>query len=1137
MFTNYLVRNYLFLVFISLTFTFQSFSQCIDFDKIESQKVTNFQGVYDSSVAFADVDLDGDQDVLITGNKSEGIASSILYLNNGSGQYEISPNNNFENVIFSSVAFADIDGDNDPDLLITGSSGYNVYAKLYKNDGKGIFSEVKDANLFGVNKGSIAFSDIDGDNDLDLLITGRGYLGREKVAKLYSNDGSGNFAELNETPFVGVYNSSVEFSDINDDGDQDVIIMGLDSSNNAITKLYSNNGTGTFTELNNVTFENLHSGSLEFSDIDGDNDLDILLTGINNSDELFTKLYKNDGSENFSELTNTPFDNLRHSSIAFGDVDGDNDPDLLVTGDLSFTLAVQRFYKNDGAGNFTIVENTPFAFVRYGSVKFLDIDKDNDLDLIVTGQNNANQGVAELYRNDGTGVFSIIDKLQGVSKSDVSFSDTDGDGDQDMLLTGSSGNTKIAKLYRNDGVNGYNEIGTPFAPVNESAVAFADIDNDGDEDVLIAGQGYYSMLTNLYKNDGFGGFEKDTESTFIGVRYAAIAFADVDDDDDLDVLVTGQSLTLDRFTSTLYINDGKGKFSEAPSTPFKSVAFGSVSFEDFDNDGDQDVFITGRTITNGVVSNMYFNDGSGNFSLVNSGSFEAVGFSDADIADVDNDGDKDILLSGGKGYVSPLYTNLYLNNGKGKFTKKEETPFPPLKYASIQFADIDGDNDQDVFMTGRTIDQSRSPVSMLFSNDGSGIFTEVINMPMENVERGTIGFVDIDGDLDLDLFSSGINNSGNDVSSFYVNNTSKGAIEPSFSFTNQSKDAIVDSCNNTITLYVPSGTDITSLSPVINLPDGYTVSPGNSISQDFTNPIIYSISKNGISQSWTVSVITESSSDTDILTFELREQASSAIIDPINHTVTLKVIGKTELYNLIPEFTLSTGATTTVNSIEQITGVTGNDFYDIVIYTVIAEDGITKQSWRVTITRIPNNETNILSFIFYDMPHVTTIDANKHTVNIDVLRETDVTLLNPNFDLSKGAKAFIGENQQNPGMNSNDFTNNITYTIVAEDDVTFTDWIVSVTPKDVLSNPINEIINVGIFPNPVTSELNIELSSFNSNQINVRIITLTGMKVLKKTVSAQKNIKLDVNHLPSGVYFLTAQQDNGIHTFSKFIKK
>lgn len=103
------------------------------------------------------------------------------------------------------------------------------------------FSKVPPASPFeGVEYSSIAFSDVDGDGDDDLLITGQNIL-FEQTTKLYIND-DGNFSEVLDTPFEGTENGSVAFSDVDGDGDNDLLITGLTQTNKKIAQLYANNG-------------------------------------------------------------------------------------------------------------------------------------------------------------------------------------------------------------------------------------------------------------------------------------------------------------------------------------------------------------------------------------------------------------------------------------------------------------------------------------------------------------------------------------------------------------------------------------------------------------------------------------------------------------------------------------------------------------------------------------------------------------------------------------------------------------------------------------------------------------------------------------------------------------------------------
>lgn len=365
------------------------------------------------------------------------------------------------------------------------------------------FSEAINAPFEGAWYGSIAFADVDGDNDQDVLITGEDNT-QTHISKLYLNDGSGNYTEDTNTPFIGVDGSAVAFADIDDDDDNDLVITGLDNSNSRVLKLYTNDGDGNFTEVSPPpVFEEVFSCAIAFEDVDGDTDFDLLITGSASSSRI-SKLYINDGSGNYTEDTNVPFVGVEQSSVAFADVDGDTDKDLLITGLNNSSVPVSKLYMNDGNGNFT--ENTSFTFegVNDGSIAFSDVDGVNGLDVLITGF-NGNVRTSKLYLNNGSGTFAeaIGTPFEGVQYSSVAFADVDGDTDQDVLVTGESISNNISKLYINDGQGVFTEAtGDPFEGIAVSSIAFADVDGDTDQDVLISGDNDLgTAISKLYLNN------------------------------------------------------------------------------------------------------------------------------------------------------------------------------------------------------------------------------------------------------------------------------------------------------------------------------------------------------------------------------------------------------------------------------------------------------------------------------------------------------------------------------------------------------------------------------------------------------------------------------------------------------------
>ena len=138
-----------------------------------------------------------------------------------------------------SMAFGDIDNDGDNDLIITGKGG-PVKSTLYENDGNGNFAEVTGTPIVNVNGGTVGFEDVNGDDFLDLLITGS-TSSPTPTANLYLNDGTGNFILATGTPFEPSSGGDFAFGDVDNDGDKDVLITGYDASNSGFSKLYLNN--------------------------------------------------------------------------------------------------------------------------------------------------------------------------------------------------------------------------------------------------------------------------------------------------------------------------------------------------------------------------------------------------------------------------------------------------------------------------------------------------------------------------------------------------------------------------------------------------------------------------------------------------------------------------------------------------------------------------------------------------------------------------------------------------------------------------------------------------------------------------------------------------------------------------------
>ena len=353
----------------------------------------------------------------------------------------------------------------------------------------------------------------------------------------------------------------MEFADIDNDGDFDLILTGSGNGQVALTTLYRNDGAGNFSEITGDNIEDVRASKVGFSDFDNDGDLDLIISGQTHGGIFSHKLYFNDGSGDFTLDSTAPFDNSVIGTFAIGDVDNDSDDDILILGSNGSGEPTTKFYQNDGTGSFSEVSGIGIESVT-GVAKFFDYDNDNDLDLILTGENLSSDFFTGLYSNDGNGIFSLVANpgFKGFSGGDVAIGDSDGDGDLDVLICGNLTNVDIeTELYINDGAGAFTlKENTTISDVSASGEAsFNDFDNDGDLDVFVLGSGEGGLATNaivgnIYENQGSNNFV--ISDSLIGGYLSSHAVADIDGDNDLDLVLGGTTIGSPVRATWLYLN-------------------------------------------------------------------------------------------------------------------------------------------------------------------------------------------------------------------------------------------------------------------------------------------------------------------------------------------------------------------------------------------------------------------------------------------------------------------------------------------------------------------------------------------------------------------------------------------------------
>jgi hypothetical protein len=387
------------------------------------------------------------------------------------------------------------------------------------------------------------------------------------------------------------------------------------------------------------------TGGAAVADVNGDGDVDLFVTRLDDHDLLF--LSEGDGT--FSDGTSAA--GLAGSSIqtngaAFGDIDNDGDADLFVTtlGDGTAPNDRDYLYLNDGSGSFSEAAIARGAAAQGATMRtgfgaaFGDYDRDGWLDLMSVEWRVLHPvDHSRLLRNRGVaqpGFFDDQTAAAGLSLASVdgfapAFSDLDADGWPDLTIAADFG---TSRLFWNDGDGTFTD-GTASAMVgtdeNGMGSSIADWDGDGDLDWFVTAIddpadtcssmncNWGSSGNRLYRYDGSRTFGDATDSAGVRAGYWGwgAAFFDYDNDGDLDLAMTNgidfPGMTIDDpFNANpmrLWRNDGPGAMTEvSASAQLTDTGAGKgLLVVDYDDDGDLDLFV----VNNAGQPRLYRNDG------------------------------------------------------------------------------------------------------------------------------------------------------------------------------------------------------------------------------------------------------------------------------------------------------------------------------------------------------------------------------------------------------------------------------------------------------------------------------------------------------------------------------------------------
>ncbi|HKR04563.1 MAG TPA: T9SS type A sorting domain-containing protein [Bacteroidia bacterium] len=659
-------------------------------------------------------------------------------------------------------------------------------------------------------------ADLDGDGDLDAVIANGNF---NSGFSVMLNNGNGRYGTPSQYT-TGFESWDIVVADFTGDNIPDVVVSNTGSNWTGSTiSLFPGNGNGTFGTKTNYPVGNGPIG-VAAADFNLDGFIDLAVAnnggfGMGSTVSILT----NNTTGGFLAAVTIPGGTAPYK-IAAGLMDADSLPDIIVANEAQKITLLH----NTGSGftNTTYLMQSTIISNIYTSIQLADVDNDSDLDVFYSSPGTQQ---ISLRRNLGNGTLDsaqmiVMDFWYGGAPS-FQVVDLSGDGFKDIVAAASVGATGDGyRIVLNQGNGTFGPEILNSAGQYTFVILAGDVDLDGDTDVLTVDN--YSNELTVHPNNGSGEFPTPVlyGTGFPGIS-TKLEAVDIDNDGDLDIATSADSRTAINVSVAVSKNNGNGTFTNAINYSGFIGGVG-VKLRDINNDGFADlVFASG---INSAPYDFYtaLNNGNGTFAALQQWSMNSCGWNDLDVADLDNDGDLDVIVTEWLGCSSVPFSGqrvfLSYNLGGGNFsapTIKIVNPFPGpiaicdfnedgfLDIATGQSTSIDIslNNGAGDLISPVSFQMSQSPYDILatdLNNDGhtdlascnygsnpgdynltvrmgngNGTFQSVqlidaaYSPDLANVSGVAAGDVDNDGDVDLIVSQ----NASNDMS-IYLNNGS-----------------------------------------------------------------------------------------------------------------------------------------------------------------------------------------------------------------------------------------------------------------------------------------------------------------------------------------------------------------------------
>ncbi|CAF4176589.1 unnamed protein product, partial [Adineta steineri] len=535
------------------------------------------------SVAVDDLNNDTYMDIVVACSSLNTI-NVLLGFGNGSFTipYKYSTNNNSFPL---SIVIGDFDNDTQLDIAVANYQSESV--GIFFGYGNGFFTDqmIFFSVTYNFNPYSIATGDFNGDNRLDIAVVNYDY-NYVDIVLTYRN-----YSFLSQNTYsTGTQSSpySVAVADFNNDKQLDIVVAN-DGANNI--GIFFGYGNGTFsTQMTYSTGDNSQPFSVTIGDFNNDQQLDIVVA---NSRTSNIGIFLSYGNGTFSsQTTYSTGSNSGPVDIAAGDFNNDGQLDIAVVNYYGFNIGIFLGYGN---GTFSSQQTYPTGYQSYPrSIAIGDFNNDSGLDIIVVNYLGSNMGVFLGYGN-GTFADQITYFVPlGTSPYDIAIGDVNNDDHQDIIIT----------LYYSQSIlifvgygNGTFFQGNTYSTGSGSqpySIAVADVNNDNQLDIIVSNCRTNNVVVFIGESNGNFPNQR-TYSTGANSCPTWVILSDINNDNILDIVVADNGTNMiGVFLGSSYIT---GILEDTYSTGSSPHPHG-LALGDFNHDGQLDIIIANYDLNN-----------------------------------------------------------------------------------------------------------------------------------------------------------------------------------------------------------------------------------------------------------------------------------------------------------------------------------------------------------------------------------------------------------------------------------------------------------------------------------------------------------------------------------------------------------